>query len=254
MSVTIVDNKHSKVNAFLNTAIILPAKDEQYTIQALISSLKQALGYTIIVIDDGSSDKTAEISKAAGAVVFKHVTNLGAWRATQTGIRYALKQGFDQVITCDADGQHTLEGILTLLEGWDLETDCLIGSCTSRGSVGRHMTWKFFKRVSGLKVFDLTSGLRLYSKRAMRVLSSRPATMFEYQDVGVLLMLDKLKMSIREIPVEMNERKNGISRIFHSWVAVFRYLLYTFVLSVSKFGPYRVEKYHNKLISKVNSE
>jgi hypothetical protein len=182
------------------------------------------------------------------------VLNLGAWRATQTGIRYAIKQGFERVITCDADGQHTAESIGALLYAADACDDCVIGSCTSRGSAGRHIAWGVFKSISGLPVSDLTSGLRLYSRKAMQVLASRQATMFEYQDVGVLLMLKKLNMKIVEVPVTMNQRENGISRIFHSWLAVFRYLLYTLVLSVTKIGPQKANKYHKTLTSKANSE
>lgn len=228
-------------------AIIIPAMNEAPTIGAVIRSLRAHFSCPIIVVDDASSDSTASIAQREGAVVLPHVTNLGAWRATQTGIRYALKLDAEHVITCDADGQHPVEALLTLIEKADEKNDCTIGSCISRGSTGRHIAWRVFKRLSGVNVSDLTSGLRLYSRPAMRVLASSQATMFEYQDVGVLLMLRHLKMRCQEVSVKMNERQDGISRIFHSWLAVFKYLLYTFILSITKIGPQEVARYHKKL-------
>lgn len=228
-------------------AIIIPAMNEARSIASVIRNLRKYFFCSIIVVDDGSTDNTAAIAKREGAIVLPHVVNLGAWRATQTGIRYALKQKIDYVITCDADGQHPVEAIVKLLEDITDDVDCRIGSCISRGSVGRHIAWRVFKRLSGLGVSDLTSGLRLYSRPAMRVLASYQATMFEYQDVGVLLMLKKLNMSCEEVGVEMLSRKDGISRIFHSWLAVFKYLLYTFILSITKIGPQEVARYHKKL-------
>lgn len=238
----------------MKTAIILPAMNESASIRQVVSSLNASFDFEIIVVDDGSKDNTAVRAKRAGATVLQHVTNLGAWRATQTGIRFALKQRFERVITCDADGQHTLEAVKQLVNSAEESSDCLIGACTSRGSKGRHIAWRFFKTLSGLNVSDLTSGLRLYSHSAMVVLASRQATMFEYQDVGVLLMLKKLNMNVGEVPVQMIERENGISRIFHSWMAVFRYLIYTLVLSLTKIGPNKAQKYHAQLTSKANNE
>ena len=228
-------------------AIIIPAMNESGSIAGVLQSIKKQFDCMLIVVDDASSDSTAIIAKHNGAVVLPHTINLGAWRATQTGIRYALKKGMERVITCDADGQHPIEALLTLIESAPENNDCTIGACTSRGSAGRHIAWRIFKRISGLHVSDLTSGLRLYSRPAMRVLASTQATMFEYQDVGVLLMLKKLNMACSEVTVEMKQREDGISRIFHSWFAVFKYLLYTLILSVTKIGPHEVAKYHKQL-------
>jgi len=235
-------------------AIIIPAINEQRSIARVIDGLRAHFDFPVIVIDDASSDRTREIAEKRGAIVLPHIINLGAWRATQTGLRYALNKGFDLVVTCDADGQHPAESIAALLANADEKDDLVIGSCTSRGSTGRHIAWRVFRRLSGLQVGDLTSGLRLYRRPAMAVLASRQATMFEYQDVGVLLMLQKLNMSCSEVSVKMQERKDGISRIFHSWGAVLKYLLYTGILSISRLGPFKADKYHQKLISGANSE
>lgn len=228
-------------------AIIIPAMNESSTIASVITGIKAHLNCLLIVVDDASTDNTAQIARQHGAVVLPHTVNLGAWRATQTGIRYALKKGMNRVITCDADGQHPADALLSLLKESPQHNDCTIGSCTSRGSAGRHIAWGVFKRLSGLYVSDLTSGLRLYSRPAMHVLASPQATMFEYQDVGVLLMLKKLNMACSEVGVVMKLREDGISRIFNSWLAVIKYLIYTFILSLTKIGPQEVAKYHKQL-------
>lgn len=235
-------------------AIVIPAMNESSTIEGVLQSLQSTFDCMIIVIDDASTDDTAKIAKQLGAVVLPHTVNLGAWRATQTGIRYALKMGINRVITCDADGQHPTSALTKLLKEAPEGNDCTIGACTSRGSAGRHFAWRFFKRLSGVNVSDLTSGLRLYSRPAMQVLASRQATMFEYQDVGVLLMLKKLGMKCSEVDVAMIEREDGISRIFHSWLAVCKYLLYTLILSITKIGPHKVSKYHKQLTAGTDFE
>lgn len=239
---------------YSKVAIVIPAMNESGSIKGVLQSLQSAFECTIIVVDDASSDDTAIIAKQQGAVVLPHSVNLGAWRATQTGIRYALKMGINRVITCDADGQHPTSALTKLLKEAPEGNDCTIGACISRGGAGRHIAWRFFKRLSGVNVSDLTSGLRLYSRSAMQVLASRQATMFEYQDVGVLLMLKKLGMKCSEVDVTMIEREDGISRIFHSWLAVCKYLLYTLILSITKIGPHEVAKYHKQLTAGTDLE
>lgn len=232
-----------------NTAIVIPAMNEQDTISCVIESLRKHTPFNIIVVDDASSDMTGQIARSKGADVLTHVVNMGAWRSTQTGIRYALKNNYDRVVTFDADGQHNAESIEALIEESDKGRDLVIGSCISRGSSGRHLVWRVFKHLTGLPVSDLTSGFRCYSAKAMRALASRQATMLEYQDVGILLMIRNLKMQVSEVQVTMQERQNGISRIFHSWLAVFAYITYTFILSVTKAMPMSAKKYHKKLLA-----
>ena len=230
-------------------AIVIPAMNEQDSIAGVIQDIRASSAGEIIVVDDGSSDNTAKIAKELGAVVLKHVVNMGAWRATQTGLKYALENGFDKVVTMDADGQHKAVDIGTLLEKANQGSDLVIGACTKRGSRGRHIAWYLFQRITGLPVRDLTSGFRCYSQRALQVLVSRQATMFEYQDIGVLLMLRNVQLTCSEVQVQMGDRHNGISRIFHSWTAVFSYLLYTLILSMTKALPSSAKAYYKKLTS-----
>ena len=85
------------------------------------------------------------------------------------------------------------------------------------------------KKVSGLRLEDLTSGFRVYDRRAIRRLAAWQATLLEYQDVGVLAMLQASGIRIKDVEVSMLPRRHGMSRIFYSWTSVF--LLYVLHLT-----------------------
>lgn len=229
--------------------IIIPAMNEESSIAGVVSKIKQSFEFDVVVVDDASSDNTAKLAGKCGAIVLKHVVNMGAWKATQTGMRYAHKKGYAQVVCIDADGQHNVDDIANLLEELQRGTDLVVGSCVSRGSIARHIAWRVFRTLTGLGINDITSGYRAYSEQALAILVSRQATMLEYQDVGVLMMIKQSGLSMSEVGVSMQQRHDGISRIFHSWLAVLQYLLYTSVLSLTK--SLRVDKkyYRNKLIA-----
>ncbi len=221
----------------------MPAQNEASTIGALIARLKQRYGFDIVVIDDGSTDQTAQIAKDNGAMVLRHIKSLGAWKATQTGIRYAYAKQYQTVITMDADGQHLPEEIETLIEAAKQGADVVVGSCVSRGDLMRHVAWRFFRAVSGVNVKDITSGFRLYNLAALRVLSTKEATMLEFQDLGVLLLLRSLSLSIKEVEVKMDERLIGDSRIFGSWYKVLSYMFTTALVCFAKAIPLRDVRY-----------
>lgn len=224
----------------------MPAMNEEETIAEVVSAVV-SLGYQIIVVDDGSSDDTIVEAKKSGAIVLSNIQNLGAWKATQTGLRYAKRLGFTVVVTMDADGQHNAENIALLVDKYREGADIVVGNCTERGSAGRHIAWRFFKRINRLNVSDITSGFRLYNAKALHCLVSREATMLEYQCIGVLIMMRNMGLTIVEAPVPMNKRETGISRIFHSWLAVAYYLAYSGVLSLTKAFPTNKNKYIKRI-------
>lgn len=221
--------------------------NEQASIAEVLHDIQQYTDFDVIVVDDASTDHTRVIAKTCGAHVLPHTVNMGAWRATQTGLRYAAKHGYKYAVSFDADGQHNAMYINSLLDKCRQGYSLVIGSYTARGSRGRHIAWRLFRYLTGLSVSDLTSGLRCYDAKAINALCSRQATMFEYQDVGVLLMLKHLKLKSVEIQVEMTSRQDGISRIFYSWLAVFKYVLYTLILSITKAPLASADSYKKKI-------
>ena len=215
-------------------AVLIPAWNEETTIADVVGSIRSLNSCDVIVIDDASTDRTVTRAAVAGATVLGLPINLGAWGATQTGIRFALKQGYRRVITMDADGQHLPSAIPELLAPITAgETDVTIGSCTQRGSKARKLAWRFFRGLTGLDIEDLTSGFRAYDLPAMKLLASKNATLLEYQDIGVLLLLIKSGLRIQEIKVPMSFRISGSSKIFSSWFKVAEYLILTLILCTS---------------------
>lgn len=187
----------------------------------------------MLVIDDQSSDATGAIARQAGAIVLRPTLSMGAWGGMQTGIRHALAHGYQAVITMDADGQHEVEEIPTLLQARQ-SADLVIGAFPERASALRQLAWRWFRELAGFDLRDLTSGFRLYNRAAMRVLATREATLLDYQDLGALIMVRRAGLHITEVPVTMNLRVAGQSRIFNSWLSVGRYMAATTLLCLAR--------------------
>ena len=216
-------------------AIVIPARDEAATIGSVLEILNRQIDDTchVIVVDDHSGDDTPLIAAAQGATVLPLCTGLGAWSAMQAGIRHAVTLGHDQVVTMDADGQHEATAIPLLLAAPG-NAEVVIGGCLERGSRARRMAWHFFRLLSGLPVEDLTSGFRLYRGKALSVLVSREATLLDYQDIGLLLLLQANGLRFAEIAVPMQVRAEGRSRIFSSWWRVLSYMATTTLICLAK--------------------
>lgn len=213
--------------------VVIPARDEVETIETLIQQLRAAGHRDVLVIDDHSQDGTGAAALDAGARVLRPVLPLGAWGGMQTGIRYGLKAGFGHVLTMDADGQHEVQEIPKLLAA-SPQSDVVIGAFPERASRLRLLAWAWFRRLSGFDLHDLTSGFRLYNHAAMCVVAAPEATQLDYQDIGALLMIRRAGLSIEEVPVQMQLRLSGKSRIFNSWFSVLKYMAVTTLLCLSQ--------------------
>jgi glycosyltransferase involved in cell wall biosynthesis len=211
--------------------VLIPARNEGHTVAEVVQDAREALDLQVVVIDDQSTDDTAAAAQSAGATVLRLRQRLGAWGAIQTGFRYAIKHGYRLVVTMDADGQHQAEFISALLAPvLSHRADVVIGAHPERGSRARHAAWSAFRIVSGLWIRDLTSGFRAYNREAVRLLASDRASLLEYQDLGVLLLLRHAGLRIVETPTPMKPRMSGHSQVFSSWAKVAVYLLHTGIL------------------------
>lgn len=215
--------------------VVIPAYNEAATVAEIVRRVIAHAVCDAVVVNDASSDDTSAQARAAGAAVIDLPLNLGAWGATQTGMRYAQRNRYATVVTLDADGQHHPESLPAMLAALEQdEVDVVIGTYTQRLSVAKRVAWWYFRLLTGLPVQDFTSGLRAYSRRAARALASREASLLDYQDMGVLMLLYQKGFRLRELPTVMSPRKSGMSRVFASWFVVARYMLHTTVLCFAR--------------------
>ncbi len=213
--------------------IVIPAYNEASTIAGVIGAVRKATDAPVLVVCDACEDDTAARALAMGTQVLDLPVRLGAWGAIQAGLRFGYRHGFEQVLTLDADGQHPADALPELRAGLD-HADVTIGTYPDRLSVARRIAWWYFRALTGLNVVDVTSGMRGYGPRALALLVRSEASLLDYQDVGVLMLLSGQGMSIAEIPVIMKPRQAGHSRVFNSWFQVARYMIHTTVLCVAR--------------------
>jgi len=245
----------SQSTATKHCAVIIPAFNEEASIAAVINSVHQRSTATVIVVDDASQDNTISVARHAGARVICLPQRLGAWGAVQTGLRYALKNDYPVAITLDADGQHEPAFIPTLLHPITQDhADVVIGAAPARVSNARRLAWRWFRLLTRLQIEDITSGFRAYNRSAMRIMVRATASLLDYQDVGVLLMLRNGGQRIIEVPVAMRARDHGKSRVFSSWLIVAKYMTHTSLLSLARMDrPQPFRHYEQADLSKSDS-
>jgi len=218
----------------MKTLIIIPTRNESETIGDIVKELNEIVLGDILIVDDASYDNTILEARKAGAKVLSLRIQLGAWGAVRAGFRYALYKHYDYVITMDADGQHVAESIPDLLrEIQSSGADVVIGSAIQRGQPYKKIAWYVLRKLARLTIKDLTSGLRVYNRLSVKSLLLEKTALLTYQDIGVLIALENNGYKISEKPVHMANRKKGQSKIFHSWLAILKYFIFTFILCLT---------------------
>jgi glycosyltransferase involved in cell wall biosynthesis len=205
--------------------IIIPCFNEEQNIIQLLNDLNQILipniDLVFLPINDGSKDKTLTniISKTNNYLNL--INNLGIGGAVQSGIKYAYKNGFDFAIQLDGDGQHPANEIIKLIKTFQTtNSDLCIGS-RYINAVGFQSTFlrrlgigflnKIIYLTTGQKIYDCTSGFRLYGKKSLQLFSNYYPDKYPEPESIVYAILNKLK--IAEVSVIMQERKNGKTSI-----------------------------------------
>src|SRR3954467_14850569 len=202
---------------------VVPAYNEQATVGRVIAGLREhAPEFDIVVIDDGSTDRTHDIAAAAGVSVLRLPFNVGIGGAVQSGFTYANEHGYDYLVQVDGDGQHDAREIPKLLQAMD-EDPSLDMVCGSRflqdfkypapisRRTGIHLFAFLLSRIVGQRVSDPTSGFRLYNRRAIGLFARDYP--HDYPEVEAVLMLHHHRLTMREVPVLMYERGGGVSSI-----------------------------------------
>jgi len=188
---------------------VIPAYNEEKSISRVVRELKAAGYKYIVVIDDGSKDRTYEEAKKQGVVALQHMINRGQGAALKTGIDYALKNGAEFIVTFDSDGQHRIEDLPAMLspvvKG---EVDVTLGSrflhqkkinmplgrrILLKGSVW--VQWFFY----GVKLSDAHNGYRVLSRKAAEMIHIDSDRMEHASEIVEEIMKKNIKY--KEVPV-----------------------------------------------------
>jgi glycosyltransferase involved in cell wall biosynthesis len=201
---------------------IVPAFNEEASISSVIDEIRAFdRGFDIVVVDDGSADRTAALAADRGAHVIRLPFNLGIGGAVQTGYRYAFEHGYDLAVQVDGDGQHDpaqLPRILAPVLGG--EADLVVGSRFAgerayRSTAARRLGIRIFARVVsavvGQRITDATSGFRAVNARGIALFAADYP--HDYPEVEATIMSVKHKLRLKEVPVQMRERSGGRSSI-----------------------------------------
>jgi glycosyltransferase involved in cell wall biosynthesis len=171
--------------------VVIAAYNEAKVIANVIADVIGA-GYHVVVVDDGSKDRTAELAAQAGAAVIRHPVNLGQGAALQTALDFALQQGAQFIATFDADGQHHAADVGPLIEALDARrADFALGSRFLGSSVNLPATRRlllraaviFTRATTGLAITDSHNGLRAMTRRGAAAIHLRQNRMAHASEI-----------------------------------------------------------------------
>jgi glycosyltransferase involved in cell wall biosynthesis len=209
--------------ASLRRIAIVPAYNEEACIAQVIDEICAVdPGLDVVVVDDGSQDRTAEVARGRGVHVLRLPFNLGIGGAVQTGFRYAWENGYELAVRLDGDGQHDpsqLDAIVAPVVAGD--ADICVGSryrergdgyrSTTTRRIGiRLLAWTV-SRLTRQRVTDPTSGFQALNRKAITLFAADYP--HDYPEVEALVMLIRHRLRLREVAVRMRPRAGGRSSI-----------------------------------------
>lgn len=212
-----------------DTLLIIPAYNEELNIREVLQNLRDKGVETILdilVVNDGSKDRTVEIVEEMNIKVISQVYNLGYGAALQMAYKYATQKGYDFVIQMDADGQHdviNIPMIFSMLKEGEIESrpDIVIGSRFLKGSAKYHMSFvrlfavRMFRGIIKIatkqKITDPTSGLQGLNKKAFEYYSGYQNFDIKYPDINMIIQMLLRGYKIKEFPAVMHTRSQGVA-------------------------------------------
>jgi glycosyltransferase involved in cell wall biosynthesis len=213
----------------LKICVIIPAYNESGHILNLIRDIKRYM-VDILVVDDGSTDDTFSIAKDLGVQAMLNLNNQGKGASLIKGFKYALENGYDAVITMDADGQHLAQDIPLFIESAKaLDTAIVLGNRMAhvekmpflRVATNKFMSW-LISKISGQNIPDSQCGFRLIKKE---VLKSIELKTFKFEtESEVLIKASRMGFKIVSVPVK-SIYANEKSRI-NPFVDTLRFLMF----------------------------
>ena len=232
----------------MKVLLIVPSYNEEENVldnykRIINYNKKNNTNYDVIIINDGSCDKTEDICINNDIPHISLVNNLGIGGAVQTGYKYAFYNNYDIAVQFDGDGQHDANYIDKIVEPIKKgEANLVIGSrfigeesefkSTATRRLGINILSGLYKIITGKQIKDMTSGFRAADKSIIEIFSNNYP--HEYPEPVTNLAVSNKK--IVEVPVKMKERKHGKSSItpFKSMYYMINVILYFFIIFISK--------------------
>ncbi|MCG3174255.1 MAG: Undecaprenyl-phosphate mannosyltransferase [Myxococcota bacterium] len=224
------------MNSRHDTVVIIPARNEAAFIGRVLHTLRdQHPDADIVVVNDYSTDRTAEIARAFGVHVVDLPLHGGYGVTIQTGIKFALRFGYRHAVTFDADGQHDAAEIETILGPCRRgETDLCVGSRYLHGGyptgwIKRCGVWLFgalARLFIGKPVTDPTSGFKAFNRRAMRLYAADNLP-DRFPDADAIIMAHRAGLRIGEVPVRMfpppddDPMHGGVKAVYYAFNMLF---------------------------------
>ncbi|GAA2726122.1 glycosyltransferase family 2 protein [Cellulomonas aerilata] len=200
--------------------VVIPAWNEQDALPGVLREVAASdLGASVVVVNDGSTDDTTGVARAAGVDVLELPMNLGVGGAMRAGYRYARRYGFDVVVQLDADGQHDPREVPLLLEALDATgADLVIGArFAGRGDYAANgpRRWAMralsvlLSRVTRTPLTDTTSGFKAAGPRAVALFATNYPAEYLGDTVESLVIAARAGLRVRQVSVEMRPRAAG---------------------------------------------
>lgn len=203
----------------MRVLIAIPALNEEATLKTVLVELSKYHSLSdVLVINDGSSDRTSQIAFEEGVAVVSHAINLGVGAALGSAFKYAAKHNYTHLIQLDADGQHRPEFLSLLLDSAS-QSDVVIGSRFAGGgsfetTATRRLAMKVIawavSSYSRSHLTDVTSGFRLSGPRAIALFAQHYPVEYLGDTVESVVLASREGLTVSEIPVLMNERAGGL--------------------------------------------
>jgi glycosyltransferase involved in cell wall biosynthesis len=229
--------------------VVVPAFNEERNIAAVVEGLRSA-AYDVLVVDDGSRDRTAAVAAASGARVVRLPLNLGVGGALRCGFRFAVDNGYGVVVQCDGDGQHVPEEIHTLLLAMEAhQAHLVIGSRFAAAgdyavSGSRRFAMRVLCRVASrrtrVRLTDTTSGFRAIRQPLLGAFADVYPSQYLGDTFEALVGAGTSGYRVVEVPVQMRERASGSSSASVGMSAryVLRAVLTVLLGSRKRYAPY----------------
>lgn len=213
----------------MKTLIIIPAYNEEANIQKVVENIKTHCPQChYIIVNDGSTDHTAQVCREQGFSYLDLPVNLGIAGAVQTGYKYAKRGGYDLAVQVDGDGQHDVRYISQMIAAMqEKQAEIVIGSRFIKkqgfqSSRARRAGISFLSTLirvcTGKRIYDVTSGFRIVNRRFIDFYAQDYPGDYPEPEAIVMALADSAR--ILEYPVMMKEREGGTSSIY-SWRSIY---------------------------------